>query len=299
MKAKTEEKTFLGDSLVLVAMAIFGSYALFLRLYPHIPPLVFLWAFQIIGMVCFFVIAKYQGMPRLTRRDYLLLFALAVVAILNDLCHFFALTITSVANAAVAHQSVSLFLLVLAPIFLGEKTRKAEWIALGVSLTGIAVLYSNQIGASTSKVHLLGITLGVASGLFLAFLIVLYRMIPDTSRGITISVVNFWRYAMSSVLLLPIVPLMKLGELQSRDIIPLAVFGIVFAVIASGIHNYGISKTRSLHVSILGKSEPVFAVVYAALFLEEHPPMQAVVGGILITGSSLWLAFIGKENNQC
>lgn len=279
-----------GDLLVLVAMALFGSYSLFLRLCPQISPLAFLGAFQVVGMVSFFIIARLQGMPRLTKLDYVLLVALAVTATLNDLCYFFAFTTTSVANAAVAHQSVSIFLLILAPLLLRERTRKEEWIALLVSLAGIAVLYSNQLSTSGDKPHLTGITLGVISGLFYAFLIVLYRTIPDPARGITISVVNFWRYAMSSVLLIPFLSWMKLGELRGFDAIPLIGFGLAFAVIASGIHNYGISKTRSLHVSILGKSEPVFAIVYALLILREPPTIQAVIGGTLIVGSSLWLA---------
>ena len=284
-------RTISGDLLILVAMAMFGSYPLFLRICPQISPLAFLGAFQIVGMMSFFIIAYRQGMPRLVKRDYAFLVGLAVAATLNDLCYFFAFTTTSVANAAVAHQSVSIFLLVLAPILLGERVRKEEWAALAVSFAGIAVLYSNQLGMNSDKPHhLTGITLGVISGLFYAFIIVLYRMIPNLNRGITISVINFWRYAMSSILLVPFLPLMKFGELQSIDVIPLIDFGLTFAVIASGIHNYGISKTRSLHVSILGKSEPVFAIMYATLVLGELPTIQAIIGGIFIVGSSIWLA---------
>lgn len=291
-------KTISGDISVLIAMAMFGSYSLFLRLYPQISPLAFLGAFQMVGMVSFFIIARLQGMPRLTKRDYLLLAALAVVATLNDLCYFFAFTTTSVANAAVAHQSVSIFLLILAPLLLRERTRKEEWVALLISLAGIAILYSNQLGVNGDRPHLTGITLGVISGLFYALLIVLYRTIPDANKGITISVVNFWRYAMSSVLLIPFLSLMKLGELRGLDAIPLIGFGLAFAVIASGIHNYGISKTRSLHVSILGKSEPIFAIVYALLILHELPTIQAVIGGTLIVGSSLWLTLKKEEEHK-
>ncbi len=282
------KRLFSGDLLVLIAMSMFGSYPLFLRLCPQISPLVFLGAFQVIGMISFFIITRFQKKPSLTKHNYALLTALAITATLNDLCYFFAFTATSVANAAVAHQSVSIFLLVLAPFLLGERTHREEWIALVISLAGIAVLYSNQPGTD-SDLHLTGITLGAISGLFYAFLIVLYRTIPNPNRSITISVVNFWRYAMSNVLLIPFLSWMKLGKLQSSDIIPLIGFSLVFAVIASGIHNYGISKTRSLHVSILGKSEPVFAIMYAALILGELPTIQAVIGGTLIVGSSLWL----------
>ncbi|OGH92843.1 MAG: hypothetical protein A2534_05195 [Candidatus Magasanikbacteria bacterium RIFOXYD2_FULL_39_9] len=284
-------RTISGDLLILIAMAMFGSLSLFLRILPHVSPLAFLGAFQVVGMVSFFILARAQGMPRLTKRDYLLLVALAVTATLNDLCYFFAFTMTSVANAAVAHQSVSIFLLILAPLLLRERTRKEEWVALIISLVGIVVLYSDQFGMSgDNRSSLIGISLAVISGLFYALIIVLYRIIPNPDRGITISVVNFWRHLISAVLLLPFLPLMNLGNLHVQDALPIVGFGLAFAFVASGIHNYGISKTRSLHVSILGKSEPVFAIAYAAMILHEMPTIRVLIGGALIVGSSLWLA---------
>ena len=71
-------RTLSGNLLVLIAMAMFGSYSLFLRLCPQISPLAFLGVFQVVGMVSFFIIARLQGMPRLTKRDYVLLVVLAV-----------------------------------------------------------------------------------------------------------------------------------------------------------------------------------------------------------------------------
>lgn len=281
-------QTFSGDLLVLVAMAIFGSSPLFLRFCPQISPLAFVGASQLVGMASFFIIARYQGRLRLSKRVYMLIAALAVADVLNDLSYFFAFSMTSIANVEVAHQSVSIFLLLLAPFLLGEHTRKQEWIMLAISLVGIVVLYSNQFEASSNSQHLVGITLATASGLCYALIIIFYRLIPDPNQGVTVSAVNFWRYAMSSVLLLPVLPLMKLQRLQGHDLIQLVGFGLIFAVIATGIHTYGINKTRSLRASIIGKSEPVFAIAYAALILHEPPTAQAIIGGILIVGSSLW-----------
>ena len=240
-------------------------------------------------MVSFCIIAFRSRIVELKQRDYFLLFALAVVAILNDLCYFYAFTLTSVANAAIAHQSVSLFLIVLAPFLLKEHTRKEEWVALIFSFAGIVILYSNQLGAAVNGRELIGITLGIASGGFYALLIVLYRILSNKERGISINVVNFWRYLMSTILLLPFIALIPNLMWETSDISTLVGFGLVFAVIASGIHTYGVSKTRSLHVSIIGKSEPVFAIIYAFLFLHESPTVEAIVGGSFIIGSSLWL----------
>jgi drug/metabolite transporter (DMT)-like permease len=280
--------TLIGDCLVLLAMALFGTYSLFLRLCPHIPTLVFLLAFQLVGGAvlgiheCF---TERQGV--IDKRGWLLLGALTLAAVGNDLCYFAAFRLTSVANAAVAHQTVSLFLLLLAPLLLGEKTTKSEWLALLVALLGIAILYSDHLGFNQQH-DLLGISLGVLSGLFYALLFVLYRHLHRL--GLSISTVNWWRYCFSAILLLPIVFSVEHWQPTSLDLLVLTYFGVLFAVIAAGLHIYAMSRTRAMHVSIIGKSEPVFATIYAFLFLSEIPSAQVVIGGILIVGSSIWLA---------
>ena len=92
---------------------------------------------------------------------------------------------------------------------------------------------------------------------------------------------------------------MHVSSIQRDDLALLVAFGILFAVIASGIHNLGISRTRSLHASILGKSEPVFAIIYAWIFLSEGPSMRTVIAGVLIIGASTWLALRAhKEKSE-
>ena len=282
-----------GNLLVLVAMAIFGSYALFLRLLPGIPTLVFLFSFQVVGAIALAVTIRSVGLA--TVRAHLpMLAGLALVALANDLLYFAAFRTTSVANAAIAHQSVSLFLLALAPLMLDERTRRSEWVALGISLLGFAVLYARGIGLSDVD-DLRGITFGVLSGLFYAFLIVLYRTIP--SRGLPIRSVNLWRYVISTAVLLPFLPFIGVGSVTTGDLLPLAAFALVFAVVATGVHGLGISRTRSLHASIVGKTEPVFATVYALLFLGEVPTVQTLAGGALILGSSLWLTLARADEH--
>ncbi len=288
---------FTGDILILIATAIFGSYPLFFRLYPGIHPLTFVFAFQIVGAIAFFTLGLRGGFPRLTRKDWTLLLGLALVAVANDALYFTAIKLTSVANAAVSHQSVSIFLIFLAPLLLKEKTQRDEWIALIFSLLGIAVLYRGSLDFNSMQ-NLIGITAGVMSGLFLAFLIILYRVIPDKDRGLNIRIVNFWRYSMSAAILLPFAPLMGVTTLSMASIAPLVAFGLLFAVIAAGIDTFALNITRALHASILKKSEPVFAIIYAFFILNEYPTLEVMVGGALITGPGIWLAYRKREKSH-
>jgi len=272
-----------GDVLVIASMAIFSSYPLFFRFFPEIPTLVFLFAFQVVGVLGLAIIG---GIGRPTRSNLLLLIGLAIAAIANDLCYFLAFRTTTVANAAIAHQSVSVFLVFLTPLLLKEAIRRQEWIALSVSLVGIAILYSRGAGLDGGH-NLLGITFGVLSGFFYALCIISYVVI--LRRGLRIRMVNFWRYGISTALLLPFVSLLGVSAIRPGDLVPLIGFGVLFAVVASGIHVFGISRTRPLHASILGKTEPVFAIFLALVVLNEVPSIEAVIGGVLILGSSVWL----------
>jgi drug/metabolite transporter (DMT)-like permease len=287
-----ERKNYLkGDLLVVAGLMLFGTYALFLRLLPSIPTLSFLFAFQVMGALTLLITSHpWRRWQSLSRDDWLLLAGIAVAALSNDLLYFLSFRMTSVANASIAHQSVSIFLLFLAPLLIRQWTRREEWIAAGFSLVGIGILYSGGITLKAGQ-DLLGITLALLSGLCYALIIILYVVLPK--RGLKNREINFWRYAISTVMMLPFAPLMGVASLRPQNLLPLAAFGLLFAVIATTIHTSGIGRTRPLHASILGKSEPVFATAYAFLFLHEAPPPQAVIGGILIIGSSIWLALQG------
>ncbi len=280
-----------GDALVTFAMLLFGAYALFIRLLPNIPIISFLFAMQVVGMISFFVIAVRQGFPKTTPMAKWLLLALAITTTANDLAYFWAFRLTSVANASVAHQLVSVFLLFLAPLFLREKTKKNEWIALVIALAGVFVLFGPGIALSSNDT--LGIVLGLLSALFYALFILIYRYLPR--QGYTVDFMNFWRYTLSTAMLLPVIPYFGGFHVIYQNFWSLAAFGMLFAVIASRIHNLGISRTRPLHVSIIGKSEPVIATLYAFLFLRQVPTASAILGGILIVGASLWLALRKTE----
>ncbi len=176
-----------GDALVTLAMLLFGSYALFLGLLPNIPVISFLFAMQVVGMIAFFILAKRKGFPKTNAKARWLLLALALTTTANDLTYFWAFRLTSVANASVAHQLVSVFLLFLAPLFLGEKTKKNEWVALVIALVGVFILFGPGLAIGSKDIA--GIALGILSALFYALFILIYRYMP--AQGYSVDFMNF------------------------------------------------------------------------------------------------------------
>lgn len=282
-----------GDFLIFISLLIFGTYALFLRFFPNIPTLTFLFFFQLIGAICFLGMLIRQGFRKLEKKQLVLLGALTFVALANDLLFFSALRLTKVANAVLPHQMSDLFLIFLAPLLLNKKTVRHEWGTLVLSLIGLVIIYRKSLEIQSSS-DIAGITFALLSAFFLAWVIILYQYLPKID--LSIITINFWRYTLSTIVLIPFMFMFGGFNFGLNNIPPLILFGLLFAVIAAGINTYGISKTRPLHASIILKSESVIASFYAFLFLKEIPSVETLIGGVLIISSSLWLTLKAKAS---
>lgn len=281
-----------GDLLILLTMGIFGAYPLFLRWFPDISPLTFLLAFQAAGAIGFFMlwIGNRQKVSPYARK---LIVALVLVSLGSDFGYLVAIRLTSIANAAFSHQLTSVFMLLLAPWLLREQTQRNEWIAFIFSVVGLGILYTGSFSGS-GRNDILGITLGVLSALCLALLFVIYRLLAR--EKLHVATINFWRHFVSTIVLVPIIFSVEKVSYTPNQIYVLTVFGLLFALIASGINNFALMRSRALHASIIAKSEPVFAGVYAFLIFGEQPTLQLLLGGTLIVGSGIWLAMQKKDS---
>lgn len=275
-----------GGLFIISALLIFGSYSLFLRFLPNISTLSFLFFFQLFGAVVFFILFLKKGLRKINKGEFIFFVTLALVALGNDLAYFSAIRLTTVANATLAHQMATFFILFLAPLILKEKTQKYEMRAVFISLLGLLVLYGKSLNLN-NLAHFFGLSLGFLSALFYALVIIHFRLL--TKKGLTIYQINFFRYSISLIIITPF--LFKFGNLdiQLSNLVPLTLFGLLFAVIATILHTVGISLTKSIRAAVIGQSEPVIATFYALLFLKEVPSVETILGGALIIGSSLWL----------
>lgn len=285
-----------GDLLVFIATMVFAGYSLFLRLNPEIPTLLFLFAFQIVGAGFFIITFLCDGLPKVSSQAFLFLTLLAILAVVHDFAYFFSFHLTSVANASVGHQTVSLFLLFFAPYFLNEKTNKNEWIAVAIGLLGTIVLFCDAHQQVNAFQNSEGIALSIFSGLLYALLIVLYRYLQN-KIDLTVRTINFFRYIISVMILLPFLSLLGKFSWNPQVVWVLLAFGLLYAVIASGMQQLSMKWSRVLHISVIGKSEPAFATLYAFLFLKEVPHWNAIIGGTMIVGTSLWLVTLMKKEN--
>lgn len=262
-----------GFLLIIIAMIMFGSYGIFLRLIPA-SPLVILYFYQLIGAIAFFFISIKK--LRLEKTLLLTLLLFSVFAILNDFFYFNAFRLTTIANAVLTHYTAPIFVAIFAPFLLREKLTKSTVYALILSFVGLLILFYKS--GLTINTDLIGLGLGVASGLMYAcFILVLKKL----SQSLAIYTINFYRYLLSFIILTPFM-YGNLPHIPSDLLIKLILFALAFAVLATGLHTEGVRRVEASKASVVSYIEPLSAITLAVIFLSEIPSFSTILGGIML-----------------
>jgi len=186
-----------------------------------------------------------------------------------------SLTHTTVANTFVL-MSVSPFLAALAGrVFLKEPVPLRTWIAIGVAVAGMAVMFSEGVDAG----HLAGNLLAIGvSCLFALNVTVLRKVHANVDMLPTVMIAGL----LSIVLALP--PALPV-EATARDLAILALMGSVqlgagcLLMVAASKH---LSATE---LGLLALLEPILGPVWVWALLGEHPGRLALVGGAIVLGA--------------
>lgn len=246
-----------------------------------LPPIVVLFYSSLVASITvpMFLIARREFPTTVFNRDaWLLLAALVISSLANNLTYFYALAQTTVSNAVFTHYTAPVFVALLAPLLISERIRKETLVSLTIALLGLGMIVFGAGGLRLGGGHGAGIAAGTASGVAYAFLILVSRMLSRRLMHSRAIIVLLWATALITA---PIALTMEY-RLDLRAIILLACTGVFHSTIAPLLYFSGLRHVLAQHAAILGYIEPLAAVPLAFLFLSEQPSTWAVLGGIFI-----------------
>lgn len=191
----------------------------------------------------------------------------------------------------------------LLSLLLGERLYLYDWLALGLTMIGIALSAPNFLDGLLGGEGMTNRTIeGVLLALFNALIVAIYFIVNGRLLKGRSSVVEGSALSVTGALLLLIVitllqgspvKLAEAGE-QFGILLALALFSTVMPVF---FLTAGIQKVGPARASILGTIEPILTALFAALFLNETMgPMQWVGAGFII--SSVVLLQVGDRLRQ-
>lgn len=227
--------------------------------------------------------------PGVARR----LIALGVMDALQLYAFMLALRHLDIALAVFLSYMSPIYIALVAPRLLRQRTEAVVVWALVLAIGGIAVMLSPGLADPALRVSALGVALGLVSGLLLAGFFLIAKTLSGPVHGSTMIMSSG---ITSALVMLPL----GLGQwaqvgfaLTLNDV--WAVLGLaVFSTALSGsIFLHGMRYIPVQHTSIVGLLEPASAPLFALVFLGEHPRPWTLLGGALILAGAVLVVLFG------
>ena len=212
----------------------------------------------------------------------------------------FGLQYATSVEAAIMSASAPIFTLILARIFLNEKTNILQKISIVSSVSGV-IFITLMKGADFEFNNIIGITLLLLSNISLAGYSVMARILTRDFSNIELSfmmiIISFitfnamaiGRHLLDGSLANFIVPLFSL-----KFIIAIAYLGVLSSLVTSILTNYILSKIEASKMSVFSNLGTVISIVAGVLFLKEKLYYYHIIGSILIISGVIGTNFLDK-----
>ncbi len=180
--------------------------------------------------------------------------------------------LTTAANAIVLQYTAPIFVFLLVGFFFRERIGGVTWAALGIGMSGIAVIFAGSAG----QPDFAGVTVALLSGLLFSIYMVSLRFLKSVPAG-TLTCLN---NLACCVLLSPFV----IGQLSlSRaECLIIALMGVVQLGIPYWLFSRAVEKIPVHEASLIVLIEPVLNPLWVALAVGEIPSHATFFGGALI-----------------
>jgi drug/metabolite transporter (DMT)-like permease len=269
-----------------VSVMLFGGASIFGALLP-INPFLLVWgrtAWAVLFLILLILISK-EKINFTKKENYLNALLLGIILAIHWTSFFQSIQMANVAVAVLTFSSFPLFTMLLSPIYSFGKIERKNLISSVLIIAGIVVMVPLN---NWEIKYLYGIFWGLISAFSFALLILTNKKI---SSGLGPFEQAFWQNAAVSLLLMPCLFFYEIN-LNLREHFYWMLLGTVFTGLSHGLYVYGLKGTDAQKASLYAALEPVYAILWALIFLGQVPGLREVLGGLII----LFAVRIGTKN---
>ena len=205
---------------------------------------------------------------------------------LVSITFIFATKLTTAANAIFLQYTAPIWVALLAPVLLGEPTRKGDWVFIGAVFGGMALFFLDEVSLD----DLAGIGLAVVSGIIYAGLAMSLRHENEEGRMASLVYGNILLVLLGLAVFRPPWP-------TGRDILLLAALGGLQFGLAYYFYALASRGVTALEMTLVTALEPILNPLWVFFWTGERPaPWALAGGGIVLAAVTLW--GIGKALPQ-
>lgn len=261
------------------AVFLFGFAALFGKLIQLSPAVIVFGRtfFASITLVLILLLSK-KNFKLNTRQDYLFLFFVGIIYAFHWFTFFKSIQVSNVAIAVLTFSTFPVFVTFLEPYFFGEKLRLFDVLIAFITLFGILlVIPTFELSNNLTQ----GAIWGIVSGFTCALLAIACRKnvlkYPST-------LVSLYQNVSCAVIMLPFVIYLR-PVARTNDFLLLILLGVLFTAVTNVLFLSSLATIKTQLASIVTCLEPVYAIVFAAILLNETPPVKTILGAVVILGA--------------
>ncbi|MHC1752776.1 DMT family transporter [Humidesulfovibrio sp.] len=182
-----------------------------------------------------------------------------------------ATKLTTAANAILLAYTAPVYVALLAPRLLGEKTRPADWLFIGTVLAGMVLFFVDRL----SPQGLLGNLVAVGSGLCYAAFTLSMRAQKDASPVESVLL----GHAITALVGLPF---LAYGLPDAAGWLGLLYLGVLQQGVSLALYVWCIKRLGALEAILIMTLEPILNPVWVALGVGELPGLWACAGGLVV-----------------
>ncbi|EKU48537.1 DMT family transporter [Staphylococcus massiliensis] len=269
-----------GIIAILISAIGFSFMAVFFRLSGDLPVFQKSLARNLVAMfIPLFFILKYKQpfFGKLSSQP--LLFSRSTLGLLGVLLNIYAIDHMVLSDADILMKLNPFWTILLSLIFLHEKVRKYQWIAMIIAILGMLLIVKPEF--SSSVIPAIG---GLLSGIFAASAYTCVRALSAKEKPYTIV---FYFSFFSVIALIPFV-IFTYEPMTTKQILLLIGAGLSAAVGQIGI-TVAYSYAPAKDISIFTYASIIFTAVFGFFLFNETPDPFAIAGYVIILGASYYM----------
>ena len=274
--------------LMILAMAIFGTIGVMTH-YIDMPPTMIVLIRGSVGTLSLMIlvmIIRYRLDLESIGANLFVLAASGVCLGLNWVFLFEAYKTIEVSTATLCNYLTPAFVLLVSPIFLGERFTVMKGAVVAVALIGLAMVSGVFETGITGASDLSGIGVGVLAAVFYTGMIILNKFL----RGIGSYERTIVQLAVGTLVVLIYCPFtVDMGNIayDTTSIVLAVIMGVVQTGIAFTLYFGTLRYMDAGNAAILGYVEPLLSITLSVVILGEVLGVIGWIGAALILGSTL------------
>ena len=273
----------LGAGLMLVCSVLWSTAGLFIKSVPWNSMVLAGWRGLVATLTLWLFMRKMHYRVRIDKRTVIIGFCVSGTSIL----FLIANRLTTAANAIVLQYTSPVFLVVLSILFFKRRYRFADYVAVLITVLGIALFFFDQLTSGGMLGNVLALIDGVTMG-------GVYLFTGESDEERRLSGI-FLGLAVTTIAGIPFTFVYP-PEVTAVSVLAVIAMGVLQLGLPYALYSIAVKHCPTLACTLIASLEIILSPVWVWIFLGEMPGTFAILGSIVVVATiTVWCCLGGAK----